>query len=211
MNRRMNLFGRLGEPEKKSGLPRKLPVTASFHVLVGGGVILLLLLGLAVNFLSYRRITTMAKVRLKESEKAMAEISAQSAQIAVDARKAESEQRAPAGVAGEAAEAVNTAASDLDGTWTSLLWKVAAVTGPAIELQRMDLGGLAVGPQADARKQVAFEGKAKSLRAIRDWVEGMIHSIPGYVFVMESESENLVTATSTEDYPIAFKLTARAQ
>lgn len=105
--------------------------------------------------------------------------------------------------------------SGLDGTWTSLIWKLSAYTTNHILIRRMDLtqsapaaptaaAGAPSVPAAAGVKQVILEGEAASVKALKEWLDGLLKNVPGYDFVMDQQGKG-------EDplFPVKFKVTAK--
>lgn len=96
----------------------------------------------------------------------------------------------------------------LDGTWASLMWKIAVSTGPGIIFVRVEMGDPAAPPSQPgdkkAQRRIAVEGQARSVGALREWVESLVQGIPSYRFVMESQASD-----GEAPFPVRFRVAAK--
>jgi hypothetical protein len=103
----------------------------------------------------------------------------------------------------------------LDGTWTSLMWKIATGADVGIALEKLGLNEIGSKPPSNGgtpppqetaglAREVVLEGEARSLRDVTSWLEELTRRIPGFAFVIEHQD-----ASKNPDFPVGFKVIAR--
>ena len=199
---RMNLFSDL----RLAG--RAEPVAGGWQVAAPLLVVLIIAVCFAWRWFDFRRSS--ARVRAQ-----IAQVNRQLAQIAADAlEQAAAEKRAPA-VDRTAGAAKTQEDVELDDTWISLLWKVSAFSTPDVALNKLSLTRekptVSDGPSV---RVLVLEGQAKSIHSIESWLEGLTRHIPGFAFSVEKQessgAEQGGAQGSASDYPVLFKIQARA-
>lgn len=201
MNSRMNLFRELRNPTlKKKNVNLRLALqTASIHTLIGAGMLSITVLGLFLHLISYYRVVRETKKQVAETRKKMEQLTADSDRMTAEVKVKRNLAAAPS-------EELLSAENDLDGTWTSLIWKLAAYSGMQVRFQKMVLGSSTAQAGAPSPKQVSIEGQAESVAAMRDWLSALLHHVPGYDFIMDYQGE-----AGDGAYPITFRVTARVK
>jgi hypothetical protein len=200
----MNLFRQMVAPQAAPAPSRKL----NFHFKLNGhaiaalGFLFFIGLGITVTFLGFRSRARELTQRQLQASSQLEQLMAETDTLADEAirRKKAAAER---GLAGKGAGKGATmdfgmpVGEPMDGSWTSLLWKLSAATSGGISVQQLDL-------TSNGGKIVLLVGAAHSLAALREWLERLNREIQGFDFGIDSQA-----LTSDKKFPVQFRVGAK--
>src|SRR5262249_27079977 len=144
---------------RAGGEGKRAKLAFSTHLAIALGMTAIFAVSVGLKYSSTQRAGRELETRLSDEEQRIEQIGRLAAGVPPVEPKA---RRAPASP-GPATEVA------LDGSWSSLLWKLASRTGHRIFLRRVELSQ--VKTDGVPPKQLVLEGNAQSVSAVRDWIE----------------------------------------